>query len=176
MPQLRPLPALALTATAVKRALKYVAEGCITLATIKANSKDGNFFIVADINLCTRKQSAASVAFSEETWGDAMKKYMIPMSRLCSSDIDKILIAARKASKETCTHEKDEPTHNIIRSSCAHISLNYNNNESESSQAGDGNEAKKDSKDRECSGTNHLEIITNTMTTKTNLLGRRTLT
>lgn len=131
-----PRPALALVTAAVERALQFVADGRITLATIEASApKKGGHLITADINPNTRKRSPASVAFSEELWGDSVNDYLKSISKLRRSDMDKIITEARKFSRITRNHEDDEESmQKAPKSSRANIPLNYDEDDDKDSE------------------------------------------
>ncbi|KAF7971988.1 hypothetical protein HWV62_19337 [Athelia sp. TMB] len=131
-PRPEPRPALALVAAAVERALRYVADGRITLATIEDSEKPGGHLIIADVSPTTGRRSAPSVAFSEELWGDSVDDYLNTISRLRKSDMDKIIIAARRFSRITRSHEEDDgPVQRVHKSSRARIPLNYDDDDDE---------------------------------------------
>ncbi|KAF7967083.1 hypothetical protein HWV62_35925 [Athelia sp. TMB] len=131
-----PRPALALVTAAVERALQFVADGRITLATIEASgAKKGGYLITADVNPNTKRRSPASVAFSEELWGDTVDDYLKSISKLRRSDMDKIITEARKFSRITRNHEDDEePMQRGAKSSPANIPLNYDEDDDDDSE------------------------------------------
>lgn len=107
-PQLEPWPALALVAATVECALEYIVDGCIILATIKANkTKKGNL-ITADVNPSTGKHVTASVAFSDELWGNNVQVYLSTIQGLCKSDLTKMISEACKFSHVTRTQEEED--------------------------------------------------------------------
>ncbi|KZP16262.1 hypothetical protein FIBSPDRAFT_958137 [Athelia psychrophila] len=126
-PRPQPRPALALATAAVERALQYVAEGRITLATMEEeNPKEGKYLITADVNPITKKRAAPSVAFSDELWGSDVRDYLVTIEGLRQSSMDKIIAEARKFARLTRTHEEnDEPVRRTAKSSRARIPLNY---------------------------------------------------
>ncbi|KZP33815.1 hypothetical protein FIBSPDRAFT_942932 [Athelia psychrophila] len=126
-PRPEPRPALALATAAVERALQYVAEGRITLATIEdENPKDGKYLITADVNRVSGKRAAGSVAFSDELWGSDVRDYLVTIEGLRKSSMDKIIAEARKFARLTRTHEEDdEPFQRTAKSARARIPLNY---------------------------------------------------
>lgn len=133
-----PRPALALAAAAMERALTYVAEGRITLATIEAEKikmKDA-FLITADLTVAG-KRAPASVAFSDELWGAEVKGYLSTIKGLRRGDISKIVTEARKFSRVTRPHsynnndddDDEAPAHQGAQNSRARIPLNYNDDD-----------------------------------------------
>lgn len=122
----QPRPALALSTAAIERALRYIVEGRITLATIQADKKKEGHLITADINPSSGKRAVSSVAFSEELWGADVQDYLITLQGLRKSDMDNIISEARKFSRVTRTHEEEEePGHHGPKSGRARIPLNY---------------------------------------------------
>lgn len=126
-PKPEPRPALALATAAIERALQYVAEGRITLATIEAaKSQEGGFLITADINPQNNKRAASSVAFSDELWGSDVEDYLVSIEGLRKSNMDTIITEARKFARLTRTHEEDDgPAPGGAKSGRARILLNY---------------------------------------------------
>lgn len=132
IPHPEPRPALALAAAAVERALRFVVDRKITLASIKADQEKEGKLIVADINPATGKRSIASIAFSEELWGSEVSDYLTNIKALKTSDLDKIITAARKFSRATGPQDDDDDIEPISivqgpngRSARARIPLNY---------------------------------------------------
>lgn len=142
-----PRPALALVVAAVERALTYVAEGKITIASAKAGKTKGGRTIIADINPITSRPATAAIAFSEELWGGAVGDYQANIANLTKSDMEKIVTAARKFSRATRTHDDDDD--DIVsarnpanpRSGRALIPLNYGNDKDSSDDDADNGTA-----------------------------------
>ncbi|KZP09752.1 hypothetical protein FIBSPDRAFT_963702 [Athelia psychrophila] len=107
-PHPEPRPALALAVAALERAMTLVADGKITTATIQASKIKGGKLIIADIHPVTRKAHIGSIAFSEGLWGSATKEYCINIAGLRRSDMDKIVLAARRFSRATAGAQNTE--------------------------------------------------------------------
>lgn len=142
-PKPAPRPALALVATAVERALRFVVDGRITLATIEGNETNGDHLIIADINPTTKKRSSASVAFSDELWGDSVNEYLQDISGVRKSDLDKIISDARNFSRITRTHEDDDPIWNGPKNSRTRIPLNYDDDDEDEDDDADDDDDDK---------------------------------
>lgn len=134
-PAPEPRPALALAAAAVERALSYVAEGRITLATIQADQQKSGFLITAEINPVTNKRATLTIAFSDDLWGANVWGYLQTIQKLHKSDMDSIILQARKCSRATATQayedEDDDHRHRPSRSqnARAQILLNYDDDD-----------------------------------------------
>lgn len=140
-PQPEPRPALALVAAAVERALEYVVDGRITLATIEADKTRTGHLITADLNPSTGKRAVASVAFSEELWGNDVQDYLSSIQKLRKSDLARIITEARKFSRVTRTHEEEDvPIRQGAQSARARIPLNYDSEDDEDEDADEDTE------------------------------------
>ncbi|KAF7971089.1 hypothetical protein HWV62_22076 [Athelia sp. TMB] len=131
-----PRPALALAAAAAERALKFVAEGRITLATIEANKNGTDFLIYAGRNPHTGKRLVGSISFSEDLWGNTVEDYQVSLDKLKTSHLDAIIKAARAYMRvindlnddgDTVTYQRPVAK----RSSRAHIELGYDDDSDE---------------------------------------------
>lgn len=130
-----PRPLLALAAAAVERAFTLVAEGNVTLKTIRAAQAAKGPLINAEENPGTGRRSSNTVAFSEELWGGHVDDYLANISKISTTDFNRILTKAREfipGNKRTgSSHSIAAQPQINRRSSRANIALNFDDNDAD---------------------------------------------
>ena len=135
-----PRPALALAAAAGERALKLIAEGRITIESIKTWRDKKGSLIKTGQNPYTGRRAIAAISFSEDRWGTTVSDYLVGLDNLKRADLHKIIKAARGFTKVTGDFEDEEETVTdqrpvTERSARARINLGY---DSDSDNGEDG--------------------------------------
>ncbi|KZP19784.1 hypothetical protein FIBSPDRAFT_955240, partial [Athelia psychrophila] len=149
----QPRPALALAAAAAERALKLVAEGRITLETIRADKDNTGDLIEAGKNPQTGKRLIGKIAFSKDLWGQTVDDYLVSINSLKTCNLDAIIRATRAYSRVVDDLDDDKETIAfqptlVERSSRARLQLGYNDDDSDGGNGGDRSDDDDDGGDR----------------------------